>query len=107
MSDSSAAAPAEAFIDLKVLSPSTEVDGDMLFVKLPASTTVAELKLKIKGQIATKPAVERMRLIYRGRVMTKESDTMTDVFGREGVITCLSHMFQSFPADTNPDSRIY
>ncbi|KAF2816125.1 uncharacterized protein BDZ99DRAFT_458028 [Mytilinidion resinicola] len=86
MSDPSAAAPAEqTFIDLKVLSPSTEVDGDMFFKQLPASTTVAELKLKIKDQIAAKPAVERMRLIYRGRVMAKESDTMTDVFGRDEI----------------------
>ncbi|KAF2492166.1 hypothetical protein BU16DRAFT_542081 [Lophium mytilinum] len=86
MSDPSAAPPAEqTFIDLKVLSPSTEVDGDMYFKELPASTTVAQLKLKIKDLIATKPAVERMRLIYRGRVMAKESDTMTDVFGRDEI----------------------
>lgn len=107
MSDPSPAAPAEqAFIDLKVLSPSTEVDADMFFVKLPASTTVAELKLKIKDQIATKPAVERMRLIYRGRVMAKESDTMTDVFGRDEVNTVLLYVVWSFTANSLPDPRV-
>lgn len=76
---------ASVLIDLKVLSPSTEVNGDLFFPGIPATTTVRELKLRIQNEIPSLPAVERMRLIYRGRVMAKETDTMFDVFGRENV----------------------
>jgi len=75
----------QVLIDLKVLSPSTEVNGDLFFAKIPAVTTVGELKIKIRDELATRPAVERMRLIYRGRVMAKDTDSMFDVFGRDNV----------------------
>lgn len=72
-------------LNLKVLSPSTEVNGDIHFPQLPATTTVAGLKLKIQETLATHPQPERQRLIYRGRVMAKETDTMLDIFGRDSV----------------------
>ena len=75
----------QVLIDLKVLSPSTEVNGDLFFANIPAVTTVGELKIKIRDEIATRPAVERMRLIYRGRVMATDTDSMFDVFGRDNV----------------------
>lgn len=72
-------------INLKVLSPSTEVNGDLSFGQIPASTTVKELKLLIQNEIASHPSVDRMRLIYRGRVLATETDTMVDIFGLENV----------------------
>lgn len=78
-------AAADTRLNLKVLSPSTEVNGDISFNDISASTTVADLKGLIQTAIASRPAVERMRLIHRGRVLARESDTLSDVFGAETV----------------------
>lgn len=72
-------------INLKVLSPSTEVEGDISLPDIPAATTVKDLRVKIQDAIATKPSTERMRLIYRGRVVAKDTDTLSDVFGIDNV----------------------
>jgi hypothetical protein len=72
-------------INLKVLSPSAEVQGDINLSDIPASTTVKDLRLRIQNEISTRPATDRMRLIYRGRVVGNESDTLIDVFGEEAV----------------------
>jgi hypothetical protein len=72
-------------INLKVLSPSTDVKGDIYIPDIPASTTVQELRLRLQDQIEGRPATERMRLIYRGRVIAKETDRLVDVFGLENV----------------------
>ena len=92
----------QVLIDLKVLSPSTEVNGDLFFANIPEVTTVGELKIQIRDELATRPAVERMRLIYRGRVMAKDTDSMFDVFGRDNVylsrtsyITYAKHLSRS------------
>lgn len=76
-----------SLINLKVLSPSTEVQGDLSFPDIPASTTVKDLRLRIQNEIASRPATERMRLIYRGRVVANETDRLVDVFGSENVST--------------------
>jgi len=72
-------------IPVKVLSQLPEPDGTILFESLPVTTTVGELKAKIHDRVASRPAVEHQRLIYRGRVMAKETDTLVDVFGRDAV----------------------
>jgi hypothetical protein len=78
----------DALIDLKVLSPSPEVEGDLFFKSIPAVTTVGELKLKIRDKIVTRPAIERMRLIYRGMAMARDKDSMFEVFGRDNLCLC-------------------
>jgi hypothetical protein len=72
-------------IDLKVLSPSTAVGRDIHLPQIPASTTVADLRLKLQDAIESRPAIDRMRLIYRGRVVANDTDTLSDVFGTENV----------------------
>lgn len=72
-------------ITLNILSPSDEVPGKLTFKDCPTSTTVAELKLKICGAVATRPAPERQRLIYRGKPLTRDSMTLGDVFSQEAV----------------------
>lgn len=74
-----------SLINLKILSPSTEVKGDISFPQIPASTTVKELRQRIQNEIESRPAMDRMRLIYRGRVVANEMDTLNDVFGLENV----------------------
>lgn len=72
-------------IVLHVLSPSTEVPKKLTFSSVPTSTTVGELKLKIRDAVATKPAPERQRLIYRGKALTNNVIMLRDVFGQDTV----------------------
>lgn len=72
-------------INLKILSPSPEVENGISFTDLPASTTVRELRVRIQDAVPSKPAPERMRLIYRGRVVVNDADTLGGVFGADAV----------------------
>ena len=72
-------------INLKILSPSTEVEGGVNLADVPASTTVKELRSRIQDAAPSKPAPERMRLIYRGRVVANDADTLSKVFGVDNV----------------------
>jgi len=72
-------------IELKVLSPSTEVTTDIHFPQLPVTTTVGELKLRIRDTLPTHPDTVRQRLIYRGRVVANDGDNMVSVFGSSAV----------------------
>jgi hypothetical protein len=72
-------------VSLKVLSPSTEVKGDIALPDLPAATTIRELRGRIQDALESRPATERMRLIYRGKVIASETDTLIDVFGLDNV----------------------
>jgi hypothetical protein len=72
-------------VNLKVLSPSAEVEGGITFPDLPATTTIQELRSRIQDAVPSKPATERMRLIYRGRVVANDADTLGGVFGADNV----------------------
>lgn len=72
-------------INLRILSPSTEVEGGVNLADIPASTTVKELRRRIQDAAPSKPAPERMRLIYRGRVVANDADTLGNVFGVDNV----------------------
>ncbi|KAF3041124.1 hypothetical protein E8E12_007838 [Didymella heteroderae] len=72
-------------INLKVLSPSSEIEGGIHLQDVPASTTVRELRLKIQDAVASKPGPERMRLIYRGKVVANDADTLETVFGADNL----------------------
>lgn len=75
--------PAE--INLRILSPSTEVEGGVYLPALPSRTTIKDLRQKIQDAVPSRPALDRMRLIYRGRVVANETDTLVDVFGLDNV----------------------
>ena len=72
-------------IDLRILSPSTEVERELSFQCLPASTTIAQLKERIQKSIPSGPEAYRQRLIFRGRVIMKDDATLIDVFGKDSV----------------------
>jgi hypothetical protein len=73
-------------IELKILSPSPEVGhGGLHFDELPVSTTVGELKDRIRDLVSSRPAHDRQRLIYLGRALLRDSDTLLDVFGHSAV----------------------
>lgn len=74
-------------VNLKILSPSPEVEGGVQLPDLAASTTVRELRQRIHDAAPSRPATDRMRLIYRGRVVANDNDTLLVVFGADNIRT--------------------
>ncbi|KAH8166660.1 hypothetical protein CIB48_g1535 [Xylaria polymorpha] len=65
---------------LQILSPSMNVPQP-LFLTLPVTTTVQQLKERIRGCVGTKPPDDAQRLIHRGRLLARDSETMLELFG--------------------------
>ena len=74
---------AKTTFKLKVISPSPELDGGIIFNSLAVVTTVSQLKLQIRERVSSKPSPEQQRLIYRGHVLVDNDASMADVFGAE------------------------
>jgi hypothetical protein len=70
---------------LVVLSPSVGAASRLNFPHLPAATTVKQLKAKIRDALQSKPPDDNQRLIHRGRMLARETETMLDIFGKETV----------------------
>ena len=99
-------------IDLKILSPSPEVRNGLNFTSLLASTTVGQLKEKIRAELPSRPPNDRRRLIYRGRVMADESQTMSYIFGEDTVRQQKEHTLHlvipetaTHPGNTQPQRQ--
>jgi DUF2407 ubiquitin-like domain len=74
----------EAFT-LRVVSPSVGVPGPLSFPQLSTRTTVKQLKEKIRESLPMRPSDDRQRLIHRGRLLAREDETMSDIFGQDTV----------------------
>ena len=73
-------------IDLKLLSPSPDVPPSGLFFEdIPTSTTLGELRNRITAALSSRPPPARQRLIYFGRVLQRDDDTLAGVFGENNV----------------------
>jgi hypothetical protein len=70
---------------LIVVSPSVGAASRLSFPHLPATTTVKQLKAKIRDALQSSPPDENQRLIHRGRMLARETETMLDIFGKETV----------------------
>jgi hypothetical protein len=70
---------------LQVVSPSVGVTGPLSFPQLPPGTTVKQLKEKIRESLPMRPSDDHQRLIHRGRLLAKENETMSEIFGQETV----------------------
>ncbi|KAH8127831.1 ubiquitin carboxyl-terminal hydrolase L5 [Trichoderma asperellum] len=68
-------------VNLQVLSPSVGVNRPLMFPGLSAATTIKQLKEKIRQSLPLRPSDENQRLIYRGRALLHETDTLLDVIG--------------------------
>lgn len=82
------AASDEPVVNLQIVSPSVGVTRALMFPGLPATTTIKQLKDKIRDTLPLKPAGENQRLIYRGRAILRETDTLLDIFGADTVSFC-------------------
>ena len=72
-------------VSLQILSPSVGVNRPLGFSGLPASITIRQLKEKIRDALANKPTDDQQRLIHRGRLLARDTETLQDVFGVEAV----------------------
>ncbi len=72
-------------VNLQVVSPSVGVNIPLNFPGLPPTTTIRELKAKIRESLPLRPIDDHQRLIHRGRLLSRETDTLQDVFGAETV----------------------
>jgi hypothetical protein len=76
---------AVAAFNLKVVSPSVGVPGPLSFPQLPIETTVRQLKEKIREALPMRPSDDQQRLIHQGRLLARETETMSNIFGQETV----------------------
>ncbi|KAL2759189.1 hypothetical protein ACRALDRAFT_2098697 [Sodiomyces alcalophilus JCM 7366] len=74
-------------VSLNVISPSTAVatGPPLSFPGLPASTTVRQLKEKIRNLLPTKPTDAQQWLIYKGRVLQQDDETLCQVIGESTI----------------------
>lgn len=75
---------------LQILSPSVNVPQPLLLENLPFTTTVRQVKERIRDAISAKPSDEAQRLIHRGRLLTRDTETMRELFGEEIVSSNIS-----------------
>lgn len=86
MSDSTTS-PAPAAVEpnqftLQILSPSLNIPQPLLLT-IPITTTVRQLKERIRSLVGTKPPDDAQRLIHRGRLLARDTETMLELFGEE------------------------
>src|SRR5947207_234137 len=99
-------------IELKILGPSHELRNGIVFSDLPVNITVADLKIKIQQELPSHPAPERQRLIYLGRVLQPDSETLVHFLSQNIVrrFIWICSNANSFPGpaviDPHPPSRL-
>lgn len=71
-------------VDLHIVSPSSSVPRGLI-IQLSASSSIKHLKEKIRASLPTTPADTSQRLIHRGRLLAREEETLTNIFGAEAV----------------------
>ncbi|KAF5873900.1 putative ubiquitin family protein [Botrytis fragariae] len=76
---------------LSIVSPSVEVASPLTFPQLLVTTTVQELKAKIREVVQSKPTDSAQRLIHRGRMLERESQTMLEIFGQDSLSSLDTH----------------
>lgn len=92
---SSATVPDDLSVNISIVSPSTSVNAPLHFPNLLPSTTVAQVKQKIRDALDLKPSNEQQRLIHQGKLLSREEQTLLDVFGEQKVNSpyCISLKF--------------
>ncbi|UNI24430.1 hypothetical protein JDV02_010174 [Purpureocillium takamizusanense] len=75
--------PEQLVVNLQVVSPSVGVNRPLLFPDLPSTTTIKQLKHRIRDALPLRPADENQRLIHRGRALLRDSESLLDIFGAD------------------------
>jgi hypothetical protein len=87
--------PGFSAFNLQVVSPSVGVSAPLSFPQLATATTVKQLKEKIREVLPSRPADENQRLIHRGRLLARDAETMSDIFGSETVRKSYRHFIRA------------
>ena len=98
----SSSTPRGPTMRLHVLSPSLP---QLTFPDISASTTILELKCKIREAVSTRPGPQEQRLIHRGRVLANDADTLLDIFGQQAVGFGRSTPYVQLRLTLHPDTR--
>src|SRR4051794_21646847 len=73
-------------VNLRIISPSTNVPSPLHYNDLPHSTTIGELKSRLRGELMLPVSSDvHLRLIHRGRVLDTDAVKLLDVFGPASV----------------------
>jgi hypothetical protein len=83
--DAASVTPEQLVVTLQVVSPSVGVTRPLFFTDLAADTTLKQLKEKIRQMLPLRPADDHQRLIYRGRALIRDTETLLDIFGEDAV----------------------
>ncbi|KAI2609264.1 hypothetical protein GGR54DRAFT_382576 [Hypoxylon sp. NC1633] len=70
---------------LQIISPSIGIPQPLALQDVPIDTTVKQLKERIRDAVSLKPSDQAQRLIHRGRLLARDNETMTEVFGQEAL----------------------
>ncbi|TQS34697.1 hypothetical protein Golomagni_04908 [Golovinomyces magnicellulatus] len=68
---------------LQILSPSVGIPQTLEFRELSVNLQVKDLKALIRDSLVCRPSENLQRLIHRGRMLTRETETMLEIFGDE------------------------
>ncbi|KAI1117264.1 hypothetical protein F5Y14DRAFT_439377 [Nemania sp. NC0429] len=71
---------------LQILSPSISVPQP-LCMSIPVTATVRQVRERIRESVGTRPPDDAQRLIHRGRLLARDSETMLELFGEEPLRT--------------------
>lgn len=77
--------PEKMSINLQIVSPSVGVSRPLQFPTTPAITTIKALKGMIREALPIRPADSHQRLIYRGKALVREEQSLLEVMGAENV----------------------
>lgn len=87
---SSTAPQGDLSVNISIVSPSMSVNAPLYFPSLPPSTTLAQIKQRVRDALDSKPSNEQQRLIHQGKLLSREDQTLLDVFGEQKVINSLA-----------------
>lgn len=78
-SDSNPLTETSPTIILHILSPSLEAPNRLTLSNLPLTTKIGELKDHIYRAVASQPRPETQRLIYRGKPLLNDGETLQNI----------------------------
>ncbi|KAJ6789748.1 hypothetical protein PWT90_05748 [Aphanocladium album] len=83
--------PEKMNINLQVVSPSVGVNRPLQFPTTPATTTIKSLKGMIRDALPLRPADTNQRLIYRGKALLRDEETLLEILGADSLRTTDQH----------------
>ena len=84
--------PQERTVTITIKSPGAELPTTLHDIKL--RTTISDLKKIIREQSASHPAESRQRLIFHGKPLLRDQQTLSEALG-ENMVSCVLYIYTS------------